>query len=249
MRIHRGAAMFQESLVESTPLLRPRNRWPALASIALQTILVAIFLTIPLLYPEALTLNPTRLTTLAPPRLRATPPPPTHVVTAISSAPSLAPPTEARRLPAPSIVTDAPPVDSPGLAVGISGTPNPSPFATLTSGNSSSPHVAVAGPTAGSARPVRMNISSGVIAGLLLEPIRPVYPPIARMTRMEGTVVVQAIISKTGHIESAHAISGSAIFYAAALDAVKQARYHPYLLNNEPTEVETTITINFRLGS
>jgi protein TonB len=62
-------------------------------------------------------------------------------------------------------------------------------------------------------------------------------------------VVVQAIISRTGRIESAHVISGPEILQTAALDAVKQARYRPYLLNNEPTEVETTITINFRLGS
>jgi protein TonB len=246
--------MFQESLVESSALLRPRNRWPALASIALQAILVAIFLTIPLLYPEALTFNATRLTTLAPPRLRPTPPPPpppqpVHVAIATNAAPSFAPATEARRLPTPSIITDALPVDNPSLAVGISGTAEPSPFGTLTSGNPSSPHVTVAGPTGGSTGHGPMKISSGVIAGLLVEPIRPVYPAIAKISRTEGTVVVQAIISRTGHIESAHVISGPEILQTAALEAVKQARYRPYLLNNEPTEVETTITINFRLGS
>jgi protein TonB len=92
-------------------------------------------------------------------------------------------------------------------------------------------------------------ISQGVLAGLLLAPIQPTYPPIAKMTRTEGTVVVQAIISKSGRIESAHAVSGPAMLRAAALDAVRAAHYRPYLLNNEPTEVETTISITFHLGN
>ncbi len=66
---------------------------------------------------------------------------------------------------------------------------------------------------------------------------------------MQGTVIVQAVISKTGHIESAHVLTGPVMLQSAALDAVRNARYHPFLLNGDPTEVETTISINFRLGS
>jgi protein TonB len=88
-----------------------------------------------------------------------------------------------------------------------------------------------------------------VIAGLLVEPIRPVYPQIAKVTRTEGDVVVQAVISRTGHIESAHVLSGSMMLQQAALDAVRAARYRPYLLNGEATEVETTITIHFHINS
>jgi protein TonB len=94
-----------------------------------------------------------------------------------------------------------------------------------------------------------LNVSGGVSSGLLLAPINPVYPQIARITRTEGTVVIQAIISKSGRIESAHVLSGPAILQASALQAVRDARYTPYLLNHEPTEVETTISIIFRLGS
>jgi protein TonB len=69
------------------------------------------------------------------------------------------------------------------------------------------------------------------------------------MTRIEGVVVIQAIISKQGRIESARLVSGPPMLAQAALDAVKNARYRPYMLNNEPTEVETTFSVNFRLSN
>ena len=93
-----------------------------------------------------------------------------------------------------------------------------------------------------------MHVSTGVMAGQLLQPIAPEYPMIARLSRAEGTVVVQAVISKSGRIESARVVSGPPVLQAAALQAVRAARYRPYLLNGLPTEVETTISINFRLG-
>ena len=88
-----------------------------------------------------------------------------------------------------------------------------------------------------------------MLAGNLLAPIQPVYPQVARITRTEGTVIIQAIISKSGRIESARVLSGQPMLQDAALQAVRAARYRPYLLNGQPTEVETTISINFRLGS
>jgi protein TonB len=94
--------------------------------------------------------------------------------------------------------------------------------------------------------PVR--VSSGVSTGMLLAPIRPVYPAIARAAGVQGTVVLEAVISKSGRIESLHAVSGPAMLRQAALDAVSAARYRPYLLNGQPTEVETTITVVFTLG-
>jgi protein TonB len=102
-------------------------------------------------------------------------------------------------------------------------------------------------PKPGSAKPIP--VSSGVIAGLLIAPIRPEYPVIARSTHTEGTVVIQAIIARDGHIESAHVVSGPTLLQATALEAVRSARYHPYRLNGEPTEVETTISIIFHIGS
>lgn len=71
--------------------------------------------------------------------------------------------------------------------------------------------------------------------------------PIARAARVSGTVVLQATISKAGKTENLSVVSGPALLQEAAIDAVKQWRYKPYLLNNEPVEVETTINVDFRL--
>jgi protein TonB len=95
--------------------------------------------------------------------------------------------------------------------------------------------------------PVR--VSTGVSEGMLLTPIRPVYPAIARMAGVHGAVVMEAVISKAGRIESLRAVSGPEMLRKAALDAVAPARYQPYLLSGEPTEVQTTITVVFTLGS
>jgi protein TonB len=84
---------------------------------------------------------------------------------------------------------------------------------------------------------------------LLLVPIRPVYPAIARAAGVQGTVVVSAVISRTGTIESLRVVSGPAMLQTAAVEAIRAARYQPYRLNGMPTEVETTITVNFRLGA
>ncbi|MDW5265265.1 MULTISPECIES: energy transducer TonB [Acidobacteriaceae] len=108
------------------------------------------------------------------------------------------------------------------------------------------PHVAVVSAHT-SKSPVR--ISSGVSAGMLLSPIRPIYPEIARAAHVEGTVVVEATISRTGTIESLHVISGPPMLQRAAIDAIRTARYQPYRLNGSPTEVQTTISVSFRMGS
>ena len=98
------------------------------------------------------------------------------------------------------------------------------------------------------APPKQIKISGGVAAGMLLQKTQPVYPPIAKAARVQGTVVLQAKISKTGSIEDLHVISGPAMLQQAALDAVKSWRYRPYLLNNDPVEVETTVNVIFTLG-
>jgi periplasmic protein TonB len=76
-----------------------------------------------------------------------------------------------------------------------------------------------------------------------------VYPQIAKAAHVEGSVVVGAVISKTGSIESLHVVSGPPMLQTAAINAIRAARYRPFLLNGEPTEVQTTITVNFRLGN
>jgi len=99
------------------------------------------------------------------------------------------------------------------------------------------------------ATPKKIAISSGVATGLLIQQVRPIYPPIAKAARQSGTVVLQATISKSGTIENLKVVSGNAMLQSAALDAVRQWRYRPYMLNGEPVEVDTTINVVFNLGS
>ncbi len=96
--------------------------------------------------------------------------------------------------------------------------------------------------------PRRVPISSGVAAGMVFERTVPVYPPIAKAARVQGTVVLQATISKTGTVEELHVVSGSPLLQQAAMDAVKTWRYQPYLLEGHPVTVETTINVLFSLG-
>ncbi len=86
------------------------------------------------------------------------------------------------------------------------------------------------------------------MAGNLLEQTVPQYPAIAKATRTQGTVVMQATISKAGLIENLRVISGPPLLQQAAVDAVRSWRYKPYLLNGEPVEVETTVNVVFNLG-
>ncbi len=83
---------------------------------------------------------------------------------------------------------------------------------------------------------------------VLIQKIQPTYPPIAKAARVSGTVILQATISKSGTIENLQVVSGPAMLQQAALDAVRSWRYRPYLLNNEPVEVQTTINVIFSLG-
>jgi len=98
------------------------------------------------------------------------------------------------------------------------------------------------------APPKKITISGGVAAGNLIQKTQPVYPPIAKAARVQGTVVLQATISKTGAIEGLHVVSGPTMLQQAALDAVRTWRYRPYLLSGEPVEVETTVNVIFTLG-
>ena len=91
-------------------------------------------------------------------------------------------------------------------------------------------------------------ISSGVVSGLKIAGATPTYPAIARAAHVGGSVVLHAIISKTGTIQSLTVVSGSPMLQDSAMEAVKTWRYKPYLLNGEPTEVDTTITVNFNLS-
>lgn len=92
-----------------------------------------------------------------------------------------------------------------------------------------------------------LKLSESVVQAQLLSKIEPRYPPLAIETRTQGTVRLRAIISRDGRITALEVISGHPLLVQAALEAVRQWRYRPTLLNGEPVEVETSITVNFQL--
>jgi TonB family protein len=94
----------------------------------------------------------------------------------------------------------------------------------------------------------KVEVPADVIAGLLLQKTDPVYPPVAKAARIQGTVVLQATISKSGSVEDLHVVTGQALLQEAALSAVRTWRYRPYLVNGEPVKVQTTINVIFTLG-
>jgi protein TonB len=243
--------MFEDSLMESqNRLSSPNQRWTAVLSLTLQCAVAAAIIALPLLHPEALPFHtdaPKVFLPLQPlprpvprpvPRVEATTasaspatPAPGHPITGPLLIPTLLPST-----------SDAAPATGPiGTGMGDSDT--------LTSALGTPTGTAVRVSPARPAPTRPLLISTGVMNGLLLAPIKPIYPRIAISARIGGAVIVEAIISKSGRIESAHAVSGPEILRQAALDAIRNARYSPYLLNGAPTEVETTITVNFNLSS
>ena len=239
--------MFQESLVESSSLLRGRSRWPAVISFGLQVAIAAALVVLPLLHPEILQVRAPRISVAAPVWKRPVVVEPRVRVETSSAA------TNAVSAPAPetrgSTLTLREPgaaVEQPELPTAVNLAGGGGPVSLLGPGGPVGPHVVASGPAAGAGP---LHISSGVMAGSLLGPITLEYPMIAKLSHTEGTVVVQAVISKSGRIESAHVVSGPAVLQGAALQAVRAARYRPFLLNGLPTEVETTVSITFRMGS
>jgi periplasmic protein TonB len=96
-------------------------------------------------------------------------------------------------------------------------------------------------------KPTHTFRTSSMLEGSLIRRVDPVYPPLARNARVQGSVVLFATISTAGTIENLRVLSGHPLLVSAAIDAVKQWRYRPYVLNGDPIEVETEITVNFVL--
>ena len=241
--------MFERSLVISQRShASAGQRWTALASITVQVSVAAVLIVLPLFHPAGLTFRSEAphvfVPMLKPPQLkpievqRTTNSPSTSISVPAQGSSFTAPP----QIPTGISKDPGPPVQAFN-GIGIpGGASNVLPFAM---------DVRVRTVTVVATKPASkpIPVSSGVIAGLLLTPIRPAYPAIAKAAHVDGTVVVEAVISKGGTIESLHAVSGPEMLRQAAIDAIRVARYQPFKLNGEPTEVQTTITVNFRMQS
>jgi protein TonB len=92
-----------------------------------------------------------------------------------------------------------------------------------------------------------IHVSQSVMQGLLIKKVKAEYPPLARQARIQGTVVLTAVINTNGDVENLSVFSGHPMLVPAAIKAVKQWKYKPYLLSGQPIRVETTITVDFSL--
>jgi protein TonB len=243
--------MFEQSLVEIPQDTRNRKRWTAMLSFSLEATAVLVLLSFPLVHTEVL---PPIDRHIAPPYTRFVP---DHVrliseqIERRSSAPDrpvinilLPPRTIADHIdrspdPAPPSAPDDGCVGCIAIP-NADGGPQNSVIADMMHRGPAIPvHRAPVAPIAR---------SSTMQEGLLIRQIKPVYPPMAIAARIQGKVELHAMISRDGRIETLQVVSGHPMLVRAALDAVKQWLYRPYVLNGEPVAVETQITVNFTLN-
>jgi periplasmic protein TonB len=235
--------MFEDSTFESAGRLRTRSRRWMIATFAFNIAILLALILIPLFYPEALSGRSITILMTAPPVPAEEPRPVARPERATVTQTQM----RAGVLVAPSVIPRDPYI--PATAE-----PRGDPNVWIALGNGAGPVVPGGMPHGGGAGAVVVrapsgpqHISSGVAVGLLIQKVVPRYPPIAQEIHLEGTVVLQATISKNGTIENLHVVSGPAMLQQAALEAVAQWRYRPYLLNNEPVEVESTVSVEFKL--
>jgi protein TonB len=245
--------MFEDSLVESGGRIKTRRGWTTILSFILQGAIIAVVVLIPLLVTQALPKQALQTMLVAPP------PPPPPPPPAASAQPATPKPVQSEiqqnelRMPLkiPQKIamikeTQAPAsAPSAGVVGGVPGGVAGGQVGGVVGGVLGSVPTAVPKLVT----PQRVRVSQGVSQGLLQHKVVPQYPPLARQAHVQGAVVLQAVIGKDGHIKNVQVVSGPPMLTSAAVQAVKQWEYKSYMLDGQPTEVETQITVNFALNS
>lgn len=244
--------MFEDSLFASTARRSPRRGWAAVASFGVQSAILGILVLIPMVFTDALPVSALKgvFVVTAPVRSAVVPKAPeVHHTRPNTSDFDNNVLVEPHHIPSGiKPVVDDHPVDTgdyngpaPDGAIPIPGNGHNEAINRLIAVTQQPKPPANIVP-----RSVRLSI--GVSEGLLIHKVTPVYPQLARQARVQGQVLLQATIGRDGAIQNLQVVSGHPLLIGSALDAVRQWRYRPYLLNNEPVEVETQITVNFTLG-
>src|SRR6202047_3528714 len=238
--------MFSDLVVSSPNPTKTNKPWTVVVSMLFQVFFLGILILIPLIYTEALPKTMMSMMLVAPPPPPPPPPPPVAAqVVHIKPQVHLM---DAGKLVAPKVIPkdikiikeDAPQMDA-GMQGGVPGGVAGGSMGGVIGGMGGAPPPPK--PTAS-----RIRQGGSVQAALLINRVQPVYPPLARQTRISGTVRLHAIISKSGSVESLEVLSGHPLLVRAAMDAVQQWKYKPTLLNGEPVEVDTTIDVIFSLN-
>ncbi|MFZ0417830.1 MAG: TonB family protein [Candidatus Sulfotelmatobacter sp.] len=243
--------MFEDSLLESGGRLKTKRGRTTTFAIILEIGLIGLMVLMPLIFTEALPKQQLMTFLVAPPPPPPPPPPaaaPVKIVKQIQTDivnGALRTPTKIPQKIQMIKEDEAPPaMASAGVVGGVPGGIPGGQMGGVIGGIISSTPVAV--PKV--ATPQRVRVSMGVTSGLLIRKVNPTYPPLARQARISGTVILRAVISKDGSIENLSLVSGHPMLAPAAIDAVKQWKYKPYLLNGEPVEVDTEVQVNFTLA-
>jgi periplasmic protein TonB len=246
--------MFEEMVVSNAKNKKTNKPWTVFISMVLQIAFLALLILIPLIYTEALPKTLMSSILLAPPPPPPPPPPPAAVqVVHVKPVAHLM---EAGKLVAPKAIPkdvkiikeeEAPPDVGAGMVGGV-----PGGVAGGSMGGVIGGVIGGAGSTAAppppKVNPKRITVGGNVQAAHLVNRVQPVYPPLARQTRISGTVKLHAIIGKNGAVEQLQVVSGHPLLVQSALDAVRQWRYQPTLLNGDPVEVDTEIDVIFSLA-
>src|SRR6266516_1469180 len=243
--------MFEEMVVSSPHPTKTKKPITVLLSAVFQLVFLGILILIPLIYTEALpkTMMATMLTAPPPPPPPPPPPAPAQVVHVKPQAHLM----DAGKLMAPKVIPkevkiikeDAEPdMGAVGMTGGVPGG--------VAGGSMGGVLGGVIGGMGGAPPPPKpkggpLKVGGNVQAARIVNRVQPVYPPLARQTRISGTVRLHAIIGKDGTIQSLEVLSGHPLLQQAALDAVRQWRYQPTLLNGDPVDVDTTIDVIFSL--
>jgi protein TonB len=241
--------MFEDSLIESGGKLKTKRGRMTFFSFVLEAIIVIVLILIPLMFTEALPKGQLMTFLVAPPPPPPPPPPPAAAVKVVKVETDIV----NNQLRTPTkipqkvqmIKEDEAPPPSTGVVGGVPGGVPGGQMGGVIGGIISSTPVAVPK----MATPTRIRVSQGVTAGMKIHDVTPQYPQMAKIARVQGPVVLAAVIGKDGAIQNLRVVStASPLLNQSALDAVKQWKYRPYILNGEPVEVDTTITVNFTLS-
>jgi protein TonB len=253
-----GPSFFKDVLLGVDPGDRKRRRWAATSSVIFQSLLLGVALILPLMFTEAL--PKAQLLTFLEVPPPPPPPPPASAAEPVKVVKRLETDIMDGRLRSPARIPqtvqmikeeEAPPPLMTGGGV-IGGVPGGVPGGQLggvIGGIVSATSNLAAVPKLAKPTVQRVRISQGVTKGMVTYKPEPVYPVLARNARIQGDVVLTAVISAEGQITQLKVLSGHALLVQAALDAVKQWRYRPFLLNGQPIEVETTVTVSFRFSA
>lgn len=244
--------MFEDSLLESGGRLKTKRGRTTTFAIILEIGLIGLMVLMPLIFTEALPKQQLMTFLVAPPPPPPPPPPAAAPVKIVKQVQTdivngeLRTPTKIPQKVQMIKEDEAPPpaMASSGVVGGVPGGIPGGQMGGVIGGIISSTPMAV--PKV--ATPQRVRVSQGVSQGLLVRRVQPNYPPLARQARISGTVILRAVISKDGSIENLTLVSGHPMLAPAAIDAVKQWKYKPYLLNGEPVEVDTEVQVNFTLA-